>query len=296
MYSATRIRILLLAAAMLAFAPATAFATASYSAIGQAAIGVADPVSGITVEALDGTDTETFTDEGPGGSAAAVANADTGIERIAMTEASVAGSAETDAASSAWAVARYDIMLSNTTNEDITISLFVEARLQAAVAIDDAALEAAGAMSRFAVMVGDETIVEADVSEMLDEIADSLSSEELFGLGFEVFVLSFPDKIVWLMASAIPLVLLARFVAVSLPISVLGIRQEFTAGAVPVLTWGGLRGGISVALALSLPAVAEKDAILALTYAVVVFSIIVQGLTFKSVVARFVDGVEPPTH
>jgi CPA1 family monovalent cation:H+ antiporter len=55
-----------------------------------------------------------------------------------------------------------------------------------------------------------------------------------------------------------------------------------------VLTWGGLRGGISVALALSLPAVAEKESILVITYTVVVFSIIVQGLTFKRVVARFV--------
>lgn len=128
-------------------------------------------------------------------------------------------------------------------------------------------------------------------------LTDEILNAVLFLLiGFEVFVLSFPDKIVWLMVAAIPLVLLARFVAVAVPISVLGIKQDFTAGAVPVLTWGGLRGGISVALALSLPAVAEKDAILALTYAVVVFSIIVQGLTFKSVVARFVDGVGPPTH
>jgi len=126
-------------------------------------------------------------------------------------------------------------------------------------------------------------------------LSDEILNAVLFLLiGFEVFVLTFPDKIGWLMAAAIPLVLLARFVAVSLPISVLGIKQDFTAGAVPVLTWGGLRGGISVALALSLPAVAEKDAILALTYAVVVFSIIVQGLTFKSVVARFVDGGGQP--
>jgi CPA1 family monovalent cation:H+ antiporter len=126
-------------------------------------------------------------------------------------------------------------------------------------------------------------------------LSDEILNAVLFLLiGFEVFVLTFPDKIVWLMVAAIPLVLLARFIAVALPISVLGIRQDFTAGAVPVLTWGGLRGGISVALALSLPAVAEKNAILALTYAVVVFSIIVQGLTFKSVVARFVDGGGQP--
>jgi len=94
----------------------------------------------------------------------------------------------------------------------------------------------------------------------------------------------------WALAAllAVPIVLAARFVAVAVPLGALGLRQEFTKGSIPVLTWGGLRGGISVALALSLPAVAAKESILAITYTVVVFSIIVQGLTFKRVVARFV--------
>jgi monovalent cation:H+ antiporter, CPA1 family len=53
-----------------------------------------------------------------------------------------------------------------------------------------------------------------------------------------------------------------------------------------VLTWGGLRGGISIALALSLPEVAEKPPLLAATYAVVVFTIVVQGLSLRAVVGR----------
>jgi len=70
---------------------------------------------------------------------------------------------------------------------------------------------------------------------------------------------------------------------------VIGTFKNFTKGAVPVLTWGGVRGGISVALALSLPDNEYKPLILTATYAVVVFSIIVQGLTIKKVVESRVD-------
>ena len=64
------------------------------------------------------------------------------------------------------------------------------------------------------------------------------------------------------------------------------VRETFTTGAIPMLTWGGLRGGISVALALSLPENEYKGPILAVTYAVVVFSIIVQGLSMKWLVDK----------
>ena len=122
--------------------------------------------------------------------------------------------------------------------------------------------------------------------ELIDEILNSV----LFLLiGLEVLVISLDPSFAWLAVATIPLVLAARLIAVSLPIFLLSFRQTFTSGAIPVLTWGGLRGGISVALALSLPAIAEKPLLLACTYAVVLFSIIVQGLTVKNVVNRTVD-------
>ena len=121
---------------------------------------------------------------------------------------------------------------------------------------------------------------------LIDEILNAV----LFLLiGLEVVVISMEPGLMWVALIAIPLVLGARFVAVAVPIGLLGLWRDFTKGAIPVLTWGGLRGGISVALALSLPAGTEKDAIVTICYAVVVFSILVQGLT----ISRLVDRVVP---
>lgn len=120
--------------------------------------------------------------------------------------------------------------------------------------------------------------------QLVDEILNSV----LFLLiGLEVLVVGFDPAFAWLSLSSIPLVLLARFLAVAIPVAILRTRQSFAAGTVPVLTWGGLRGGISIALALSLPDVPEKPALLAATYAVVVFTIVVQGLSLRAVVAYF---------
>ena len=120
---------------------------------------------------------------------------------------------------------------------------------------------------------------------LLDEI---MNSALFLLIGFEVFALSISGNVVVLMVAAIPIALAARFISVATPITLLSLNREFTKGAIPVLTWGGLRGGISVALALSLPESAIKDTLLAVTYGVVIFSIVVQGLTVKFVVKRVV--------
>jgi monovalent cation:H+ antiporter, CPA1 family len=112
------------------------------------------------------------------------------------------------------------------------------------------------------------------------ELIDELFNAVLFVLiGLEVLALNFKTEYLTAGLIAIPLVLLARFVSVSLPVQVFRLFQEFTDRATLILTWGGLRGGISVAMALSLPPSSFRDVIITMTYMVVVFSILVQGLT-----------------
>jgi len=82
------------------------------------------------------------------------------------------------------------------------------------------------------------------------------------------------------------LVLLSRMISVGIPVNILRkMNREFHPHAVKILTWGGLRGGISVALALSIPAGAERDVIVAVTYVIVVLSILLQGLTIGKLVS-----------
>jgi CPA1 family monovalent cation:H+ antiporter len=121
--------------------------------------------------------------------------------------------------------------------------------------------------------------------EFLDEILNAL----LFMLiGLEILVLTFTRELFFAGLLAIPAILLARWVSVALPVTVMRRWRKFTVGTVTIMTWGGLRGGISVALALSLPAGHEREIVLVVTYIVVIFSILVQGLTLKRIVRALV--------
>ena len=117
--------------------------------------------------------------------------------------------------------------------------------------------------------------------ELIDEILNAI----LFVLiGLEVLVLTFEVQYLWAGLIMIPVSLLARFTAVGIPVSIMKLKRSFSPKIIRVLTWGGLRGGISLALVLSLPEGQIREALLVITYIVVVFSILVQGLTVGKLV------------
>ena len=112
------------------------------------------------------------------------------------------------------------------------------------------------------------------------ELVDEVLNAALFVLiGLEVMVLKMTGPIFFAGLLAIPLVLAARGLSTGLPLAALKRFRTWSPGVVAILTWGGLRGGISVAMALALPHGEVRDVLVSVTYIVVVFSILVQGLT-----------------
>ncbi len=118
------------------------------------------------------------------------------------------------------------------------------------------------------------------------ELMDLLFNAILFVLiGLEIVVMNFDGNYVLAGILAIPIVLLSRFIALAPPVALFQKRLEFVPKTNLIMTWGGLRGGISIALALSLTQAMPRDLILTITYIIVVFSIIVQGLTVGRLVS-----------
>jgi CPA1 family monovalent cation:H+ antiporter len=126
--------------------------------------------------------------------------------------------------------------------------------------------------------------------DMFWEVLDEILNAVLFILiGLEALIVSLTPSFALAGAVAIVITLLARLVAVGLPITLMRLRREFVPRTIRVMTWGGLRGGISIALALTLPMEFQRELILSITYTVVVFSIVVQGLTVKWLVKDMSD-------
>lgn len=119
--------------------------------------------------------------------------------------------------------------------------------------------------------------------ELIDEILNAV----LFVLlGLEIVILSVNGNMLLASLLGIVIALFARFVAVSSVMTVLRRDMVLPEGSWKVLVWGGLRGGISVALVLSLPAGNERELLLTMTYAIVLFSIMVQGITIGTLAKR----------
>lgn len=143
-------------------------------------------------------------------------------------------------------------------------------------------------------MIGHERFRTNSMSEITEryvdqfwELLDVLLNAILFVLiGLEIVILSYDGKYLLAGLIAIPVVVLARYIALGIPIAVMGRRLSFLPGTLKVMTWGGLRGGISIALALSLTTQMPRDLFLTMTYVVVVFSILVQGLTVEGLVKK----------
>lgn len=125
---------------------------------------------------------------------------------------------------------------------------------------------------------------------MVDEI---LNAVLFLMLALQVFAVPTGPQVFLAALLVVPVALAARFVSVAVPVTAMSLRGRYINGIVPILTWSGLRGGISVAMVLSLPRFPAHDYLLACTYAVVVFSILAQGLTVRRVLVHY--GVGTPT-
>jgi CPA1 family monovalent cation:H+ antiporter len=149
------------------------------------------------------------------------------------------------------------------------------------------AMVVAGIITGNKVKEGVVSSVSRDYLEKFWELIDEILNAILFMLiGLEMLIIKVNATIVVIGLIAIAVTLFARWVSVILPISILRYKITFEKNAVAVLTWGGLRGGLSVAMALSLSRGMFRDEFVLITYIIVVFSIIVQGLTIGKLARR----------
>ncbi|MFM0120272.1 sodium:proton antiporter [Paraburkholderia sp. RL18-101-BIB-B] len=118
-------------------------------------------------------------------------------------------------------------------------------------------------------------------------LLDELLNLVLFALiGLQVIALSFEFDVVWVGLAAVPVVLLARAISVAMPLAALRGFRKVSPHSVKIMTWGGLRGGISIALALSVPDFHGREMLIGVTYLVVVFSLLVQATTLGRLVKK----------
>ncbi|PNQ75190.1 sodium:proton antiporter [Hanstruepera neustonica] len=156
-------------------------------------------------------------------------------------------------------------------------------------------LSAPLAMVTAGLVIGNDTVRNSAMSEITEsyvdkfwELVDILLNTILFVLiGMEILVLTFETNYMFAGLVAIPIVLICRYLSLLLPVKFFEKGLDFAPKTNLIMTWGGLRGGISIALALGLTLDMHRDLFLVVTYIIVIFSILVQGLSLGNLVKRF---------
>jgi monovalent cation:H+ antiporter, CPA1 family len=177
---------------------------------------------------------------------------------------------------------------------DIEVIITLAAVMGGTVIAQKLHLSAPLAMVTAGLMIGNDTVRDSAMSEITEtyvdkfwELIDILLNTILFVLiGMELLVLTLEGKYILAGFLAIPIVLACRYVSLLLPINFYKNKLNFVPNTNLIMTWGGLRGGISIALALGLTETMERDLFLVITYIVVIFSIVVQGLTIGKLVNK----------
>ncbi len=125
-----------------------------------------------------------------------------------------------------------------------------------------------------------------DFWELIDEILNALL---FMMIGLEVLIIPFTSDLLIVGLCSIGITLFARWTCVAGAVHFMRLFRTFSPGVITIMTWGGLRGGISVALALSIPDVPERKTIISITYIIVIFSIAIQGMTLGKLAKRQIE-------
>jgi len=187
-------------------------------------------------------------------------------------------------------------LLKSIDNYDIEVIITIALVMGGTVIAQKLHLSAPLAMVTAGLIVGHDTIREASMSTVTEqyvdkfwELVDVLLNTILFVMiGMEILILTFDHNYILAGILTIPLLLFARYLSLMLPIKIFAKKLNFVPRTNVIMTWGGLRGGISIALALSLTPEMHRELFLVITYIVVVFSIIIQGLTLGKLIKKII--------
>lgn len=188
-------------------------------------------------------------------------------------------------------------LLKSIDDYDVEVIITIAAVMGGTVLAQYLHLSAPLAMVTAGLIVGTDTVRESSMSTVTEqyvdkfwELIDILLNTVLFVMiGMEILILTLNSQYILAGLLLIPTLLLARYLSLMFPIKLYAKKLNFVPKTNLIMTWGGLRGGISIALALSLTQDMHRDLFLVITYIIVVFSIIVQGLTVGKLIKKFTN-------